>query len=175
MGRPPHAVKEEDREDDPCGVGEKDAGQLRGCMFAQYFFKQNNKDISQHNGRPHDAAEPDPVLAFGEGVNGNGVKGAEEDSIDPDSGAPPCGPGDEDGIESMTVPVNEVDDGGGRPAGIAEMISVGDDQLFDVDHVGNKEKVDAKEDNECNINGSLRKGQCLHAINLRVVRWMTRK
>jgi ATP-binding cassette subfamily B protein len=48
------------------------------------------------------------------------------------------------------------------------MIGVRDDELFEVDHVGDKEKVDTKEDNECNIKGSLRKGQRLHVLILGV-------
>jgi hypothetical protein len=55
----------------------------------------------------------------------------------------------------VTIPMNEVDHTGGWPAGVTEMIGVGDDELFEVDHIGDKEKIDTKEDNECNIKRSL--------------------
>jgi hypothetical protein len=55
----------------------------------------------------------------------------------------------------MAVPMNQVDDARGRPGGVIEMVGVGNDQLFEVDHVCNKEKVEEKEYNECNIKRSL--------------------
>jgi hypothetical protein len=134
-----------------------------------HLFKQNNKDIGQHSRRPNDASEPDPVPAFGVGVDGDGIEGSEEDGVDPDGSAPPGGSGDQHGIEVMTIPVNEIDHACGRPAGVIEMIGVGDDELFEIDHVGDKEKVDTKEDNECNIKGSLGKGQCLHRLKFEVI------
>jgi hypothetical protein len=49
------------------------------------------------------------------------------------------------------------------------MIGICNDELFEIHHVGDKEKIDAKEDNECNIKGSLGKGQRLHVLVLGLI------
>ena len=98
-------------------------------------------DIRDHDRGVDNRGDSDPFASPGVGVYGDDVEGTEEECVDPDGLAPPHGPRHEQGIVIGAEPVREVHDGPRRPNGVFEIGRVDDNELFDIEYVGDKDDV----------------------------------
>ena len=153
----PHAVDDVDGKKQPGQIlKQHDLRVWRGVGAAELFAEYDD-DVCQHYGAIDDAGDANPLFASDVGVEGEEIERAEEEGIDPDGGLPPRGPGDDERVECTPIPVDKIDKGVWRPDGIGEVGGVGDNNLLEIDDVGDEENVDQEECDNGDVPTSLRK------------------
>jgi len=79
-----HAEQNDQWDDDPGGVGGDDHGEVRGAILPEGFFAENHDDAGDHGDGVDDAGQTDPFFAFDISVDGDQVKWAVQQVIEPD-------------------------------------------------------------------------------------------
>ena len=137
----PHLPHQEYREEKPWGIGQGHDDGRTSSMGSPVFFAHDDEYIGKEDAGIDDGGNADPVFSLDKGINGKEVVGAEEYGIEPYRGFPPGWPCPLQGVETAAPPVNHIDQEWQGPERIPEIIGVLDDQLFQVDDVGDVEKV----------------------------------
>src|SRR6266704_450042 len=97
-----------------------------------------------------------PLFPLAISVNGNNVERSKKHCIDPDCHLPPCRSRQQHRVECPSPPVNSIDGERRWPDGIGEMCRVGNNQLFDIDNVGDEQDVNEEKSENSDIPRSFR-------------------
>ena len=150
--------REQDGNQQPGKIQAKHQGKVWRGVRAPGFLTQDDEHAGEHHAGVEDRRQPDPFPAPDEGVDRECVKGTVEQHVEPDGHLPPLRAGQQERVVRLPVVVNHLNHCGRRPGRLLKVFGVSDDQLLDIDDVGDEEEVDEEEGNEDPVGFPLREG-----------------